>query len=64
MEFIKYSVSADTDQIPLESDLMNYGQAKFIYDRWDADPEIFNVIMYKHEDGKTIMLSKEEINIG
>ncbi|SFJ62858.1 hypothetical protein SAMN02799624_05249 [Paenibacillus sp. UNC496MF] len=61
MEINMYSVSADMDASDLHTAAMPYGQAKFMYDRWKADPEVFNVIMYRHEGDKKIMLGPSEV---
>lgn len=52
----QYSVSADMDVSDLHSGVMDYGRAKFMYDRWKKDPEVFNVVMYEHVDGKKVIV--------
>jgi hypothetical protein len=61
MNKILYSIEADMDISGLYLDNLDYGQAKFMYDRWRADPEVFNIVMYRHEEEKKIMLGKDEI---
>jgi hypothetical protein len=61
MNKVRYSVSADMDASDLHTDNLDYGQAKFMYDMWKIDPEVFNVIMYRHENGKAIILGSDEV---